>query len=483
MAENKNNGANENTVPNKGGFHVNAVDGKVSVDVDEAGEWAKLFIISPQFGGYEVTFDDAMNELKKMGVNTNIDEAGLRRYVEYPPGDGAPFLAAESTPAEDGYDGSITYNYEPKNEFKPTIDEETGLVNYKELGRIRNIQKGALIATIKPNTMGVPGVTVRGAPINPVPGKPAQFAVGSGTVISNDQTKIYAADDGNLRWDKDRFVVDTTVTINDWIDASIGNIDFVGDVIIKGGVNDGYRVKGKKVVIRENVTNATVEATQSIELKGGAVYSKLSCEGDIKMSFAENCTIYAKGDLSSKSLVNCNVLCEGEVNVTGGKGVIVGGECICYHNIMASLVGSESYTKTIINLGNTAALMKSHKELNDNYTTLNANYKKLKTLYEKLNELKSVQPLNEQQEHARKQAFLFVMNEKNTLADMAVKIDQNERILAKSKLLQLGVKNKCFPNVTIKLYNAIYDNKVETGQVTFYLDADNEIKFRAGINK
>ena len=124
--------------------------------------------------------------------------------------------------------------------------------------------------------------------------------------------------------------------------------------------------------------------------------------------------------------------------------------------------------------------MKSHKELNDNYTTLNANYKKLKNLYEKLNELKSVQPLNDQQEHARKQAFLFVMNEKNTLADMAVKIDQNERILAKSKLLQLGVKSKCFPNVTIKLYNAIYENRVETGQVTFYLDSDNEIKFRAG---
>lgn len=482
MAEKNNNGGNNtNSAPEKGGFHVNTVDGTVSVIVDEAGDWAKITITPPQFGGHAVTFDDAIRELNRVGVNTNIDEAGIRRYVEYPPLDGAPFLAAESTPAEDGYDGSISYNYEPKNEFKPTIDEETGLVNFKELGRIRNIQKGTLIATIKPNTTGVPGVTVRGAPINPVPGKPAQFAIGSGTVISNDQTKIYAADDGNLRWDKDRFVVDTTVTISDWIDAAIGNIDFVGDVVIKGGVMEGYRVKGKNVTIRENVTNATVEATQSIELKSGAVYSKLSCDGDIKMSFAENCTIYTKGNLSSKSLVNCNVLCEGEVTVTGGKGVIVGGECICYHNIMASMVGSESYTKTVINLGNTAALMKSQKELNDNYATLNANYKKLKTLYEKLNELRSVQPLNEQQEHARKQAFLFVMNEKNTLADMAVKIDQNERILAKSKLLQLGVKNKCFPNVTIKLYNAIYDNRVETGQVTFYLDSDNEIKFRAGV--
>ncbi len=474
MAENNKDKSGEAT-------HITTIDGTVSVIVDENGDWAKVSVITPQFGGKQATFEDAMEELKKNGVVANIDETGLRRYMEYPPLDGAPFLAAESTPPEDGYDGSITYNYDTKTVLKPTIDEETGLVNFRELGKVRNIQKGTLIATIKPNTLGTPGINVRGAPLNAIPGKPARFAIGTGTMLSADQTKIYASEDGNLRWEKDRFVIDSVVTVNGWIDASIGNIDFVGDVVVKGGIMEGYKVKGKNVVIKENITNATVEATMSIELKGGAVYSELNCEGDIKMSFGENCTIYSKGDLTSKSLVNCNVLCEGSVSATGGKGVIVGGECVCYHNITAAQVGSDGYIKTVINLGNTAVLMKSHKELTDNYTALNANYKKLKNLYEKLNELKNVQPLTPQQENARKQAFLFVMNEKNTLADMTVKIEQNERILAKSKLLQLNVKKKCFPNVTIKLYNAIYENRVETGQVTFYLDEDNEIKFRAGV--
>ena len=328
--------------------------------------------------------------------------------------------------------------------------------------------------------MGTPGMDISGKEIKPVPGVPPKYFVGSGTIQDNEKTRIYAADDGNLRWEKDRFIVDTIVTISGSVDASTGNIDFVGDIVVKGGVLEVYRVRGKNVTIKENVTNATVEATESIVINSGAVYSKLSCDGNIKMSFAENCTIFSKGNLESKSLINCNVLCESEVLVIGGKGIIVGGECVAYHNITANQIGSESYTKTTINLGNTASLMKSHKELNDNFKTLNENYKKLKNLYEKLNHLRNERPLTPQQEHARKQAFLFVMNERNTLADMTERIEHNEKILAKSRLLQLIVKKKCFPGVSLKLYTAIYENNVENGSVVFYLDSDNEIRFRAG---
>lgn len=456
------------------------IDGHISVLVDEQFLWAKVIVTKPENGGREVTFDDVMAELEKNKVFVNINEDKIMEYLDNLPGGDQGITVAEATPAEDGEDGQINYAFDPKSEFKPSIDEETGIVNFKELGRVKNIRKGKLIATIKENTNGTPGKDIRGFEIKPVPGKPAKYFVGAGTVQDTEKTRIYAANDGNIRWEKDRFIVDTVVTIAGNVDASIGNIDFVGDVVIKGGVLEGYRVKGKNVTIKENVTNATVEGTESITINSGAVYSKLSCEGTIKMSFAENCDIFCKGNLESKSMVNCSVLCENEVIVTGGKGIIVGGECIAYKNITANQVGSESYTKTTINLGNTAALMKTHKELTDNFKTLNDNYKKLKNLYEKLNDLKNVQPLTPQQEVARKQAFLFVMNERNTLADMSDRIEINEKILAKSRLLQLIAKKRCYPGVTIKLYNSIYENNVENGAVVFYLDSNNEIRFRAG---
>ncbi len=460
-------------------FNGITLNGKVSVFVDEYFMWAKVLVTRAQNGGHDVTKEDVIKELGKSGVVKCINQKAIDNYLANIP-DNKSIVVAEAIPAQDGENGQVFYNYEPKNEFKPTIDEETGIVNFKELGRIRNIKKGTLLATIKYPTAGTPGLDIRGAEIQPIPGTPPVFSIGPGTILSNDQTKIFAADDGNLRWDKDRFVVDTVVTIAGHVDASVGNIDFVGDVMIKGGIFEGYRVRGKRVTVKENVTNAVIEASQAIDIKSGAVHAQLNCEGDIVMSFAENCTIYCKGQLHSKSLVNCNVQSEGEIIVQGGKGVIVGGECISYENITANQVGSDSYAKTIINLGNTAVLLKSHHELLDNFKILTENYKKLKNLYEKLNQLRQVQELTVQQEQARKQAFLFIMNERNTLAEMTAKIDENERVIAKSRQLQLIVKTKCFPGVSLKLYNSIFDNNVESQGVVFYLDSDNEIKFRSG---
>ena len=455
------------------------LDGQITVMVDDDYLWAKVIVTKPN-GGRAVTYDDVMRELKNNGVTAHINEQAVRESVDYAGEHLSGVVVAEAVPPANGLDGEITYLFETKSEFKPTIDEETGIVNFRELGRVRNIMKGALIANIKPNTMGTPGNDIRGKDIKCTNGTPARYTVGTGTVLSNDGSKIFAATDGNLRWDKDKFVVDNVVTISGNVDASVGNIDFVGDVIIKGGISDGFRVKGKKVDIKQNVNNATVEASEAIIISGGAVYAKLNCENNIKMSFSENSVIYCGGDLETKALINCEVLCEGEVKVVSGKGVIIGGECIAYHNITANQVGSESYTKTIINLGNTAVLMKSHKELKDNFKTLSENYNKLKTLYEKLNDLRNVQELTDQQEHARKQAFKFIMNERNTMTEMTAKIDQNERILAKSRLLQLIVHKRCFPGVTLKLYNTVYENQVENGASVYYLDSDNEVKFRAG---
>ena len=458
-------------------FNDIKLDSTISVIVDQSFQWAKLLVSKPQNGGKVPSPNEVRRVLAQNGVTAHIDDEALTEYLKDLPANKS-VIVARAVPAVDGENGKVDYMFEPSSEKKPTVDEETGIVDYKELGTIRNIQKGTLIASIKYNTNGTPGSDVRGAVIAPLPGVPPKFSVGTGTILSNDQTKIYAAEDGNLRWDKDRFVVDTVVNINGSVDAGVGNIDFIGDVTVRGGISEGYTVKGKHITVKGSVTNSTVIATLGIEL-GGAVNSQLICDGEIKTAFAESCDIKCKEQLTAQSLVNCNVVCEGEIVVTGKKGVIIGGECISYGNITANQVGSEGYTKTVINLGNTASLMSKHQVLLDQFKTLSANYKKLKNLYEKLNDLKKIQDLTHEQENARKQAFLFVMNERNTLADMSTKIEQDEKVLAQSRLLKLTVKNKCYPGVSLKLFNAIYDNNVECGSLTFYLDSDNEIKFRA----
>ena len=137
------------------------LDGQITVMVDDDYLWAKVIVTKPN-GGRAVTYDDVMKELRNNGVTAHINEQAVKESVDYAGEHLSGVVVAEAVPPVNGLDGEVNYSYDTKTEFKPTIDEETGIVNFRELGRVRNIRKGALIATIKANTMGTPGNDVRG---------------------------------------------------------------------------------------------------------------------------------------------------------------------------------------------------------------------------------------------------------------------------------------------------------------------------------
>ncbi len=91
-----------------------ALDGQISVLVDDQFLWAKLIVSKAQNGGKEVTYDDVIGELSRNGVKANIKEDKIRDYLENLPDDHKSIIVAEATPAENGVDGVVTYSYEPK---------------------------------------------------------------------------------------------------------------------------------------------------------------------------------------------------------------------------------------------------------------------------------------------------------------------------------------------------------------------------------
>lgn len=457
------------------------VDGKVTLKIDDYYLYAKMVISEPENGGKAVTKEDVKTALAENGVVNNVDWDAIDKYMK----DklfGTSVTVAEGVAAVDGENGEITFTHEPTSDLRPQIDEETGTVNFRELGKVINIRKGELIADVKLPTEGTSGVDIRGVEVQPMPGKEASYTLGAGTVLSADRTKVTAAIDGNLRWDSDRFVVDSVVSVGGDVDVSVGNIDFVGDVIIKGSIREGFTVKGKNVTVFQSVSKANIISEGTVEVKGGAVFANIKSQGDVKLNFAENAEISCNGKLTAKSLVTCKVFCLGDITVLGGKGAIVGGECICCGNITASQVGSDSYARTVINLGNTAELTKEFTAKKDKYKTDYDNYTKLQKLYSQLSAMKNAVPLTEEQEQIRRQAFRFVMSEKPRLVAESQLIEESEALLQKGKNLRLMVKSRAFPGVNIRIFNSVYDNLNECGNCTFYLGTDGEVAMRPGTN-
>ena len=165
----------------------------------------------------------------------------------------------------------------------------------------------------------------------------------------------------------------------------------MGDVVIKGEVGEGFEIRSdKNITIGGNATGAKLIAGGNIKIGQGAINSVIICEGSMKTGFAENSNITCKGNLTSQSFVGCTVMCEGELTAVGGKGVIVGGKYTCLKSITTNCVGSVTFAKTYITLGNSAILAEEKIKIQEKIEKYKEQVKQLIQVYDILCEQKRV---------------------------------------------------------------------------------------------
>ena len=319
------------------------VDGSVEITFDPDGMTANMILHKAYNGGRPVTAAIVMAELLKKGINTGIDDLDIKDMV-----DGGvyetPICVARAIPPKRGENGSISYRYEKKRVPKPQHDE-FGVADFRELNLIVPIHKGDIIADIKQPTPGEPGVNIFGRAIMPEPGKMPNITVGKNTLMTADGKYIVSACDGHIMYGTGCFNVEDTVTVKSDLDISVGNIDFFGDIYIKGNVMEGFSVKaGRSLKIEGTVFSADLSA-------GGAINSRIKSDANVKIGFCENTDIKADGNVESAQFAFCSVFCYGELIAKGKTGVITGGTITCMKDVTAGVIGSEKYTATEINIG------------------------------------------------------------------------------------------------------------------------------------
>ena len=74
--------------------------------------------------------------------------------------------------------------------------------------------------------------------------------------------------DGHISFDKGAFHIQNLLTIPGDVDISAGNINFAGDVMIKGKVREGFLIKSDgNITIRGNVeAGAIIKAGETFQL-------------------------------------------------------------------------------------------------------------------------------------------------------------------------------------------------------------------------
>lgn len=450
------------------------IDGAITLDIDDKFMSARLSISPAKNGGAEVSEEQLKNQMALNAVRYGIDEDAIKEAFK---NKGASVIVARGDAPVDGKNGYLTYHFERKSGAQMKADE-FGNVDFRDLGMIQNIESDTVIADIYPETTGSPGRDIRGVEIPQYPGKPAKLVTGNGVALSADGAHLVSSCAGNLRWNKDHFVVDKELVVSD-IDLSVGNLDFIGDINIKGNVMEGFVVRsGGNITIAGNVTGATIEADGNINAKLGFVSSKVTAQGDITVNFAENSEIECGGTIKAQSFVGCTVTSQGPILIQGGKSVIVGGKYTCMSDIEVNYLGSDSYVRTLVVLGNVAVLA---EELNDRKKQLKEFENQLTQLdmvVTTLQQQKKQAPLTPEREEMLKRSIKAKFSHMGLIKETNERISDIEKEIDNVNDICVKVKRAAFPGVTVKINNAQLVIAEKTGQCTIRMNEAKDVVIR-----
>jgi len=346
---------------------VNTTSGEVSaesappapLDVDEMGQVlvsgdgmaAWLFLLPPSGNGKYLTVEDGQALLRGAHVTSGVNQSALlaaftnRPYFYLCP-------ISLGTPPTEGQDG-WTEDHFLRNFVRKISDVDSGTVDYRAQSNVQAIAKNAVICDIHLPVEGTAGLRVDGVAIPPKPVKSAEVPAGSNTALSEDRTKLLATIDGFLEFRGGVFNVNNLLNITSDVDYSTGNIDFHGDVTIRGDVREQFSVKATgNITINGLVEAATVEAGGDVIISNGVSGNNQAVirGTHVRAKHLESCTVYSESLESDYILTSC-IFCSDSIQATGSRGAIIGGQVVAANHIKASCIGSQSGRSTEITLG------------------------------------------------------------------------------------------------------------------------------------
>ena len=235
------------------------------------------------------------------------------------------------------------------------MENKNARVDYRNLNVIDNVAKDSVLCKLVPAQQGVAGMTVTGKTIEPNVGMPMVLKPGVGVIIDpNDPTQFIATETGQVVLKGETISVLAIYEVNGDLTLKIGNIDFMGTVLIHGSVTGEYKVKaGMDVVIDGVLDGGEVTAGGKVQIKGGMIGQKtrVTADGNVEAKYIRNAYVESGGVVSVvDAIMHSTVIASDKVNLTG-RGMLVGGTTVAGWEVVAKEIGAKSNVPTEIEVG------------------------------------------------------------------------------------------------------------------------------------
>lgn len=459
---------------------------------------AYVTVTAPILSGRILEIDEILKLLEDANIVYGIKHNNIKKIFEkevY----GVPILIAEGKESRHGQDATIEYKFKTDTNLEYDIDEKTGKVDYNKPKEVfTNVVAGQILAIKNPPTKGVPGRTIINQPIESKNGNDVELFFGNNTMLSETSLEVFAKIAGRALLENGKVCVEKTYEVEN-VDYETGNVIFLGTVIVRGDVKDGFSVKAAgNIEVRGNVEKAELEADGDVivakgilgkgslnkdgkVMKDGAV---IKAGENVRATFIEMAEVFANQDVIVKeNITHSKVDAGGRVICNGRRAYIYGGRIRASQEIYTKNLGIDSYTRTIVEAGidpkSQEKLLQLESDKASHEETLMKINVKIQSMKEQMkkNKLpKDKQKMLDRMEKARKEFKITIEEIEQDITDL------KEWLANLNTKGKISVKDVAYPGVEIYIKDVRepYKLKDVSKRVTFIYDNGfiKQVKFQ-----
>lgn len=310
----------------------------------------------------KLEMDEVLEKIKTSGIVFGLDHNAIKKAYDSP---GTNVICARGQQPIHGINAQIKYHITIAGKSRPQ-EKEDGSVDFKNLNLFTTVQKGDLLAEKIPSTQGTPGMDVLGIAVIAKHGKDMLLPVGKNVKIVDSNT-IVADIAGQFLIVNNKINVMPVIEIKEDVDVSTGNIEFIGNVIIRGSVLPGFSVKAEgNIEVFGSVSGGIVEGKNVVIKMGiqGMHRGYVKAKENVVAKFMENATVHAGLDiLVSDVVLHSRITAGKKIQVEGRRGLIAGGTIMAGEEIRAKVVGTQMSTSTELEVGVNPALREEYQHI------------------------------------------------------------------------------------------------------------------------
>lgn len=456
--------------------HVPSSDAVFVVDISKDELKATCTINPPSLGGADVTADQIKKALTTQGVVAGISDEKINALVDSPVYN-EPVVVAEAKLPVDGKDAYMVYNFETDRSKIRAKEAANGQVDFKELNLIQNVVEGQPLAQKILAEQGKAGKTLFGRYLEAKNGRDIQIPAGKNVKIDIDNRTVLAAINGQVLLVNGKICVEPVMEV-DGVNIKTGNITFLGTVVVKGSVEDGFNVKASgNIEVSGTVGRCHLESDGDIIVSSGVIgrdEGTIKCGGSLWAKFIQNTKVEVEENvIVTDSIMNSNISAQKKIILQGKRAQITGGHLFATEYVLAKNIGSNGGgTETIIEVGIDPRAKHRLEELIDKQ---NANIKKLEELELDISTLENMKKIRKTIPKEKEENLQNLITQKNNIIsenyeynDEITKIQ--ERLRELKNIGKVYVSGTVYAGVKIYVRDEKDEVRADAKNLTFYYE-------------